>query len=144
MVEAPGFGGAFRSADALAREAVLRAGRADVRGVWDLRIVLGEYETILWPELPERNDGPMTFFWAMMEGRHRKGARALVGELAGARWEFVRLEWTEEPAVYDGFTIHKFPEITVRRAPSGPEETVSFITGVVEYNGLYKVFSFRD
>ena len=143
-MDSGGFSEAFRSPEALIRTAVARGSRSDVVGVWRTRITREEYEAILWPELPERRDGPVEFFWAMMEGRHRKGARALVGEVHGGAWEVVRIEWTDEPAVYPSFTIHKFPEVTVRSVTDGSEMVLHHITGIVEWNGLFKVFSFRD
>lgn len=143
-VETREFSGAFRSSDGLVRAAVEAAVQGDYESLWSMRISREEYETILWPELPEKDVAPLEFYWGMTTPRAAKGARTMVREYEGIPLEVVSVSFAERPVYYPGFAIHKNPAITVRRVTDGAEATLNHITGIVEWNGLFKILSMKD
>jgi hypothetical protein len=143
-VEATAFAGGYRSADALVHAAINAAVRGDLDALWRMRVTREEYEELVWPELPDREVGPLDFFWSMMTPRARKGARNLVSDLRGVPVRVESVRFTEEPARYPSFTIHKYPVVALVRTPDGATGEVDLITGIVEWNGIFKILSLKD
>lgn len=143
-VDTPVLTGGYKSADALIQAAVRSAVRGDVEGIWAMRVTREEYERLMWPELPDREVGPIEFFWSMMTPRSRKGAQSLVSDLRGMPVRVESIEFTESPARYPSFTIHKYPVVTLLRASDGARGDLDLITGVLEWNGLFKILSIKD
>jgi hypothetical protein len=103
-----------------------------------------EYETHLWPELPDREYTPFEFVWSLNEANSRKGLSQLLSTYGGLELELVSIRFTEEPEVHDSFTLHPGAEVTVRRADTGDEGVLPSFDVLVEYGGGWKLLNYDE
>jgi hypothetical protein len=103
-----------------------------------------EYETHLWPELPDREYTPFEFVWSLNEANSRKGLSQLLSTYGGLELELVSIRFTEEPEVHESFTLHPGAEVTVRRADTGDEGVLPSFDVLVEYGGGWKLLNYDE
>lgn len=103
-----------------------------------------EYETFLWPELPDSEHTPFEFVWSLNEVNSRKGLNQLLSTWGGMTLELVSVNFTEEPEVHDSFTLHPGVEVTVRRADTGEEGILPSFDVFVEYGGSWKLLNYDE
>lgn len=103
-----------------------------------------EYETFVWPELPDREHTPFEFVWSMNEVNSRKGLNQLLATYGGLTLEVVSVTFTEEPEVYDSFALHPGVEVKVRRTDTGEEGVLPTFDVFVEYGGRWKLLNYDE
>ena len=126
-------------------EGVLEALRhEDGEAMASYLVTRAEYETLLWPEMPDGEYTPFEFIWGMSYPRTRKGHRQALDRYGGMDLEFVSLEFEKEPEVYESFTLHKGATVTVRRRDTGEVGELPSIDVLVEYGGSWKLLNFDE
>lgn len=103
-----------------------------------------EYETLLWPEMPDREHTPFDFVWSLNAANSGKGLNQLLSTWGGMTLELVSVNFTEEPEVYDSFTLHPGVEVTVRRTATGEEGILPSFDVLVEYGGSWKLLNYDE
>lgn len=103
-----------------------------------------EYETLLWPEMPDGEHTPFDFVWSLNETNSRKGLNQLLGTYGGLTLELVSVNFTEEPEVYESFTLHPGVEVEVRRTDTGEEGILPSFDVMVEYGGSWKLLNYDE
>jgi hypothetical protein len=132
------------SAEALAR-AVLEGLEAEDREALDaLLVTQDEHRDLLWDFLPESND--LTFEvareWNVRNSQEGLG-RAL-DRYGGTKFEFIRIEFTDDPEVYETFTLHRGTRLWVRRASDGEEGNLPILDVVLEMDGRWKLMNYEE
>lgn len=126
-------------------EAVLEASFAkDQVALQGFLVSRVEYETLLWPELPDREHTPFDFVWSLNAANSRKGLAQLLGSYGGMQLELVSINFTEEVEVYDGFRLHPGVEVTVRRAGTGEEGVLPSLDVFVEHGSGWKLVNYDE
>ena len=103
-----------------------------------------EYETLLWPKLPDGEYTPFDFIWQLTANNNRKGLRQVATEYGGMHLDLVSVTFTEEPEVYDSFTLHLGAEVVVRNRETGEEGILPSFDVFVEYGGGWKLMNFDE
>jgi hypothetical protein len=135
---------AKRSPEALA-EAALEGLRArDDEALAALLITREEYETYLWPSLPDKNHVPFDFVWSLTGPRSRKARKEVLGEYGGLPLELVRVDLGEKTERYDDFTLYQEARMTVRRTDSGDVGMIPLMDVIVEMGGVWKFLNFGE
>ena len=137
-------GNARTSPAALARAAVEALNAGDEEALDSLRITREEYETLLWPVLPDKDHVPFEFVWSVTGPRSRKARREVMGEYDGTPLEFVSVDLGEEVESYDEFTLYREARMTVRRTDSGQEGLIPLMDVLVEMGGGWKFLNFAE
>ncbi|MFW6331063.1 MAG: hypothetical protein ACOC3J_04990, partial [Gemmatimonadota bacterium] len=109
-----------------------------------LMVTREEYETLLWPVLPDREQMPFEFAWSITGPRSRDARRSVLLDHSGAPLELVRVELGPEPEEYDAFTIHRRSRMVVRRTDTGAVGVLPLMDTVVEMDGGWKFLNFVD
>lgn len=126
-------------------KAVLDATKAKDRGALEaLLVTREEYEGSLWPEMPDGKYTPFEFVWSLNATNSRKGLGQLLDRYGGLDLEFVRIEFTEEPEVYDDFTLHPGARVTVRRKDTGQEGVLPSFDVLVEFGKAWKLMNYDE
>ena len=132
------------SPEALAEAALEALAASDDDGLARLVVTREEYETLLWPSLPDRDYVTFDFVWGMSQPRTRKARRGQLSEYGGLPLELVRVERGTEKEVYDHFTLHKDVQLVVRNARTGVEGRIPLMDVLLEMDGRWKFLNFRD
>jgi len=103
-----------------------------------------EYESLLWPEMPDREYTPFDFVWSLNAANSRKGLGQLLNTYGGMTLELVSVNFTEEPEVYESFTLHPGVEVQVRRTDTGEEGILPSFDVLVEYGGSWKLLNYDE
>jgi hypothetical protein len=135
---------AYRSPEALAEAAVAALVSRDEAALTALAIGREEYETLLWPELPDGQHVTFDFVWGMSHPRTRKAQRKHLRTYEGIPLEVVRVELGEEKEVYESFALHKDSRLFVRNTDTGEEGQLPLMDVLVEMDGAWKFLNFRD
>lgn len=130
--------------EALAEAALRAIVIQDADSLGALLITRDEYETLLWPSLPDAQQVPFTFVWGISEPRNRKGKREVLEDFRDIPLEVVRVELGDEEEAYEGFTFHKGVHLIVRRSDTGQEGRMKFMDVLVEMGGGWKFMNFRE
>lgn len=117
---------------------------ADDEALAALAVNRDEYETLLWPELPDRNHVTFDFVWGMSMPRTRKARRAAIDDYGGMPLEFVRVEVGQEKEFHGSFTLHRDSRMWVRNTETGQEGQLPLMDVLVEMGGGWKFLNFRD
>jgi hypothetical protein len=132
------------SPEALAEAALKALETADDDALDALRVTRDEYESLLWPALPDRNYVPFDFVWSLTGPRSRKGRQEVMGEYGGLPLELVRVDLGEEIEAYDEFTLYREARMVVRRRDNGAEGMIPLMDVVVEMDGAWKFLNFGE
>ena len=132
------------SPEALARAALQAMAAEDAEALDALRITRDEYETLLWPVLPDREFMPFEFVWSVTEPRSRKGRREVMAEYKGVPLELVRVELGEEIEAYEEFTLYKEARMIVRRTDTGEEGPLPLMDALVVMGRGWKFMNFKE
>lgn len=103
-----------------------------------------EYETALWPQMPDGEYTPFDFVWSLNVVNSRKGLRQLLDRFGGDRLELVSIQFTEEAESYEGFRIHPGARVVVRRTASGETGTLSSFDVFVEHESGWKLLNYDE
>lgn len=137
---------ARRSPEALAQAALDAISAGDEDGLIGLMITREEYETLLWPILPDRNQMPFDFAWSITAPRSRKARRRAIADYEGIPLELVRVELGEgdNRESYDEFTLYRRSRMVVRRTDTGAEGMLPLMDTLVRMDGGWKFMNFVD
>lgn len=136
-----GFSG---SAEALIRTALTAVEHRDREALAALLLTREEYETVLWPELPDGQYTPFEFVWSLASTNNRKGLRQLLSEYGGMSLELVSVTFDGEPEVHDHFTLYPDVRVTVRRTDDGIEGTLPSFDVLVKVGGGWKLMNYDE
>lgn len=132
------------SPESVARAALAALEEKSEADLKRLLLTREEHRELLWPQLPERNTFPFEYIRELTMRDTRKAIDRALRVWGGTDFEFLRLEFTEEPEVYEDFTVHTGARVWVRRPSDGKEGYIEFLDGLVEWNGRWKAFNYRD
>lgn len=122
-------------------EAVAAGDAEELRG---FLVTREEYETALWPQMPDGDYTPFDFVWGLNEVNSRKGLRQLLNEFGGDRLELVTVRFSEEPESYEDFRLHTRAEVVVRRPDTGDTGTLSSFDVFVEHASGWKLLNYDE
>jgi hypothetical protein len=128
----------------LAREALRAVTANDEETLSALMVTRVEYETLLWPSLPDRNQMPFDFVWSLTGPRSRKARREVLGEYGGLPLELVRVDLGKDIEAYQRFTLYRDARMTVRRTDTGTEGTFPLMDVLVVMDGGWKFLNFVE
>ena len=138
--------GGSDSLEGLIREVVKYLDRGDAEAMVDLCIRKEEFESICWPTMPQSRPYvriPWTEAWGFHYANILGGQREAERQLGGRD---VEVESIGVGAVkeYPFFKLHT--RITVNCVDSLSDEKVrlTFIDSIIERNGVFKVFLYKD
>ncbi len=103
-----------------------------------------EYETFIWPELPDGEYTPFDFVWGLADANNRKGLRQALSTYGGLGLELVSVTFTEEPEEYESFRLHPGVQVKVRRLDDGREGVLPTFDVFVEYGGTWKLMNLDE
>jgi len=132
------------SPEALALAALEAVSADDEDSLASLMITREEYETLLWPSLPDRSYMPFDFVWSLTGPRSRKARREVLAEYGGMPLKVVRVDLGEDVEAYDDFTLYREARMTVRRADTGQEGTFPLMDVLVVMDGGWKFMNFVE
>jgi hypothetical protein len=135
---------ARKTPEALAEAALAAVVAEDVETLNQLLVTRDEYETLLWPSLPDGAYVSFDFVWGMSAPRSRKGRREVMNEYAGLPLELVSVELGEETEAYETFVLYKEARMLVRRTDTGEEGYVPLMDVLVEMGGGWKFVNFGE
>jgi len=103
-----------------------------------------EYETLLWPEMPDGKYTPFGFVWGLNEVNSRKGLNEFLNEFGGVRLELVSIELPENSERYESFSLHQDVRVTARRTDSGEEGILPWLDVFVEHESGWKLLNYSE
>ena len=127
---------ARRSPEALAEAALAALAERDEEALSALMITREEYETLLWPSMPDRDHMPFAFVWSVTGPRSRKARREALDRFGGLPMELVRVEFEGDVERYETFALHRDGRMTVRRLDTGEEGSLPLMDVLVEMHEL--------
>jgi hypothetical protein len=135
---------AKRSPEELA-EAVLAGLEARDRAALEaLLVTRDEHRELLWGELPERTYMSFEVARELNERNTREGLTRALDRYGGQAFELLDIEFTDEPEVYETFTLHFGPRLRVRRVSDGREGELPILDVILERNGHWKLMNFEE
>lgn len=132
------------SPEALGRAAIAAITAADEDALAALMVTRGEYETLLWPALPDRNQMPFDFAWSITAPRSRKARQRAVAEYSGVPLRLERVELGDDVERYETFTLYRRSRLWVRRSDTGAVGMLPLMDTLVEMDGGWKFMNFVD
>ena len=135
---------AHRSPEALAGAALAAVTAGSARELDGLRVTRDEYETLLWPVLPDREQMPFEFVWSITEPRSRKARRAAIAEYKGVPLELERVELGDDAERYQELTLYRRSRMWVRRTDTGAVGVLPLMDTLIEMDGGWKFMNFVD
>ena len=132
------------SADALVESVLGALAAEDKDALEGFLVTRDEYETLLWPELPDGQYTPFEFVWSLAATNNRKGVRQALTEYGGLHLELVSVTFTEQPEEYQSFTLHPGVEVRVRRMDDGREGILPSFDVLLEYGGTWKLLNLDE
>ena len=136
--------GAFRSPQELVEAALEAVASQDGEALRGMLVSRQEYESLLWPSMPDEAYTPFSFFWGMKEANTRKGLRQLENRYGGVELELLSISFFNEPESYDGFSLHDDVDVMVRRSDTGDLGSMPSFDGFLEYRGWWKLLNFDE
>lgn len=140
----PPLANARATPEALASAALEAIEAGDEDALAGLMITRAEYETLLWPALPDRDQMPFDFAWSVTAPQSRKARRRVLSEYRGVPMELERVELGDDVERYEAFTLHRRARIRVRRTDTGVVGMLPLMDGLVEMDGRWKFMNFVD
>ena len=135
---------ARKSPHALAAAALAALCAGDEEALTALMITRNEYETLLWPSMPDREHMPFDFVWSVTGPRSRKARREALSRYGGVPLELLGVELEGEVERYDGFALHRDGGMRGRRTDTGEEGTLTLMDVLVEMEGGWKFMNFVE
>lgn len=133
---------AHPSPDALAAAALQAIATADEERLSDLMITREEYETLLWPALPDRDQMPFAFAWSITGPRSRMARREVMADYGDAPLELIRVELGADVERHADFALYRRSRMIVRRMDTGEEGVLPLMDTLVEMKGGWKFMNF--
>ncbi len=144
VARARGMARAKESPEAVARAVLDAIERRSERKLGQLLVTRDEHRDLLWPHLPERGTLPFEYVRKLNRHNTSEGIDAALRKYGGAELELIRVEFRREPEQYEDFTLHRGARVWVRRASDGEEGYIETLDVLVEWNGRWKPFNYRE
>lgn len=144
LAEASPLTNAYTSPEALAEAALVALAERDDEALRDLMITREEYETLLWPSMPDREHMPFDFVWSVTGPRSRKARGEALDRFGGLPLELVSIDLGDDVERYEDFALHKGATMTVRRGDTGEEGRLPIIDVLVEMGGGWKFMNYVE
>lgn len=135
---------ARRSPEALGGAAVDAIANGDEDALRSLMITREEYESLLWPVLPDREQMPFDFAWSVTAPRSRKARRAAITTYQGVPMELERVELGHDVERYPEFTLYRRSRMWVRPHDTGDVGMMPLMDTLVEMDGGWKFMNFVE
>lgn len=103
-----------------------------------------EYESVLWPEMPDKDHTPFDFVWSLNETNSRKGLHQLIDTYGGLPLEVVTVELGDDSEVYEDFTLYPDTKVKVRRRDTGEEGILPSFDVLVKYGRSWKLMNYDE
>jgi len=136
----------FPSLDALGRQIVSGIERGDPWMLHSSRVTLKEFETIIWPELPQSRPIthiPVREVWGMSTAQSLAGVNRTIGAYGGRHLAFLRVDYGhEEP--FRNFSLLRDVRILIRDPRDPGLVGLTVMPSVVVRHGSYKALIFKD
>jgi len=131
--------------EALAAAALEAIAAQDEEALQSLLITREEYETLVWPVLPDsRGSTTFDFVWSISSPRNRKARREVLEDFRGIPLQVVSIDLGSEIEAYDQFVLYKEAILTVRRTDTGEEGRMGFLDVLIEMDGGWKFMNFKE
>jgi len=138
--------GGASSLDDLAKQIVTGISRRDPSVLHALRVSRPEFETIVWPELPQSRPIthiPVSEVWGMQTAQCVAGVDRTISLFGGRRLTFLRVDYAHgEP--FRNFTLLRDVRILIRDPRDGRLTGLTVMPSVLERHGLYKALIYKD
>ena len=149
---AAGLVGAYRpslaqnagTADDLVKRVVSALVANDQSALAKLSIDQSEFKKYVWPTLAAQMSGSNTNadkYYLTYQKVNQVGVTEATTELAGKKWEIVKVSLEPAKKKGKGYQIFGSPLITLRDG-GGQEKSVRLVGGLLELDGVYKVTSY--
>ncbi len=132
------------SPEALAEAALGAVRSQDDALLASLQVTREEYESLLWPSLPDREYMPFDFVWSLTGPRSRKARTGVLGKYGGLPLELVRIDLGEDVEEYPEFTLFREARMTVRRTDTGQEGVFPLMDVLVHMGDGWKFLNFIE
>ena len=132
------------SPEALATAALAAVTAGDEEALSALMITREEYETLLWPVLPDRHQMPFDFVWSLTGPRSRKARREVLDTYGGLPLELLEVDLGEDIEAYEAFTLYREARMRVRRTDTGQEGVFPLMDVLVVMDGAWKFMNFSE
>jgi hypothetical protein len=138
--------GGAPSLEDLARQIVTGISRRDPSVLHALRVSRSEFETIVWPELPQSRPIthiPVSEVWGMQTAQCVAGVDRTIGVFGGRRLTFLRVDYSsQEP--FRNFTLLRDVRILIRDPRDGRLVGLTVMPSVMQRHGRYKALIYKD
>lgn len=138
--------GGFASPEAVAIAVVEALNSGDRAQLQALTVGESEWKTLLWPQFPSARPeigisaDDAWMFHVMNQQKHLGRAHSY---WSGQNLRFKALRFTRPTEDYKTFRLLRDPVVEVV-LPNGAIETLNFVGSIVEYNGSYRLLTYRD
>jgi hypothetical protein len=132
------------AADDLVKRVVSALAANDQPALSKLGIDQSEFKKYVWPTLAAQMSGSNTSadkYYVTYQKVNQVGVTEATTELAGKRWEVVKVSLEPAKKKGKGYQIFGSPLITLRD-DGGQEKSVRLVGGLLELDGVYKVTSY--
>ena len=117
--------------------------RRDLDALRSLALSEAEFQTHVWPALPEsraERNLPFSDFWADIHQKSEVGLQRLLATHGGRRYELIELRFGGQPQRYAGYVIHRDPAFVVGQ--NGVPAELRLTGAVIEMSGSWKLVSY--
>ncbi len=131
--------------EALAKRFLEYLSANDAKAIQSLRLTKREFCEYVWPELPSSRIPNLTCDWAWGQATLKSdgGLSELLSRHAGKRYELALVRFAGGAEEHDTYRIHKDTRL-VLKDENGRQTEVSILGSMLELDGKYKLFSFRE
>lgn len=118
--------------------------KGDRAALEKMRVTREEYETLLWPQLPESHDLTFDYAWHLNEHNSSRALDRALEHFTGVRFALEDVRFTEPVEEYDGFSLHLGARVAVTRLTDGMRGELRILDAMVEMNGGWKLLNFDE
>lgn len=117
----------------------------DAKAIQSLRLTKQEFCEYVWPELPASQVPNVTCDWAWGQATLKSdgGLSELMPAHGGKGYELVKVRFAGGTEEHYTYRIHKDTRLTLKDR-NGAQREVKILGSMLELDGKYKLFSYRD
>lgn len=141
----PALIGAFSSLEDATEDFLQALARGDRQEIEARALNRAEFVTLIYPALPASrftSNLSADFVWGQSVMRSRAGLTETLRH-AGRRYELVELRVAGGVKEYPGFGLHQDVRLLVREE-SGSRQELKLFSSIIELDGKFKIYSFRQ
>lgn len=141
---APSLPDSYPSRNALVQAVLDALENGDRSALERARVTREQYETLLWPYLPESNSLTFEFAWDLNERNSTKALARAIENFEGVRFALEDVQFTEPVEEYPGFKLYLGARVIATRLSDGRRGELPVLDAMVEMNGRWKLLNFAD